>query len=323
MKIQSRDIDIQDYAPEVDHFREEVLLGLGRPKKVIPCKYFYDLRGSELFEQICDLDEYYLTRTECSIMKEHVREMAEAIGSACLLIEYGSGTGRKTRMLLDCLDSPVAYVPIDISKKILEASATELLSIYPDLEVLPICADYTTRFEIPRSKRPPSRCVVYFPGSTIGNLSLAEARDFLVRVRDLVGRSGGMLIGVDLKKDAAVLEAAYDDREGVTAAFNKNVLIRINRELRGDFQLDRFQHQAYYNEEQACIEMHLVSLAQQTVRIGGEQVAFDQGESIRTECSYKYDLEGFARLASEAGFGVWKVWTDPQELFSVQYLTAR
>ncbi|MCZ6778298.1 MAG: L-histidine N(alpha)-methyltransferase [Acidobacteriota bacterium] len=323
MKIQSRIIDIQDYVPEVEHFREEVLQGLGRHEKVIPCKYFYDLRGSELFEQICDLDEYYLTRTECSIMKEHVHEMAEAIGSGCLLIECGSGTARKTRMLLDCLDSPVAYVPIDISRKVLEASATELLSTYPGLEVLPICTDYTTHFEIPSSKRPPSRCVVYFPGSTIGNLSLAEARDFLKRIRKIVGRSGGMLIGVDLKKDATVLEAAYDDREGVTAAFNKNMLMRINHELGGDFQLDRFQHQAFYNEKLGRVEMHLVSMAQQTVRIDGEQIPFGQGESIRTECSYKYDLEGFARLASEADFEVRKVWTDPRKLFSVQYLTAR
>jgi len=323
MKAPGRSIQIQDCAPEIDRLRDEVLQGLCRPSKTIPCKYFYDERGSELFEQICSLEEYYLTRAELSIMEDHVREMAAVIGAGCLLIEYGSGTGRKTRLLLDCLESPVAYVPIDISRKILEASAVALASDYPALEVLPVCADYTLQFSIPRSRRSASRRVVYFPGSTIGNLSALEARRFLERIGDQVGRAGGLLIGVDLKKDAAVLEAAYDDCDGVTAAFNKNLLVRINRELDGDFQLDRFQHQAFYNQEYGRIEMHLVSLVRQSAHVDGVQVSFAQGETICTEHSYKYDLDEFAKLAESAGFTVQKLWTDSQEHFSVQYLTTR
>ncbi|HWL85663.1 MAG TPA: L-histidine N(alpha)-methyltransferase, partial [Polyangiaceae bacterium] len=235
---------LYDYAPtREDSFRTEVLHGLAQPKKSIPCKFFYDERGSRLFDDICELEEYYPTRTELAILREYTKEIAHELGPRPLLIELGSGSGNKTRLVLDHLDDPAAYVPIDIAREHLIASAALLLDAYADrgLEVLPVCADYTKDFDIPRARRPTQNLVFYFPGSTIGNLSPEEAVRFLSHLR-LLARGGpcGLLVGADLKKDRAVLEAAYNDRAGVTAAFNANVLVRINRELGGDFALDRF-----------------------------------------------------------------------------------
>ena len=313
---------LRDLAPgAVARFRSDVLAGLSRPQKTLPCKYFYDERGSALFERICELDEYYPTRTELAILQAHVGEMAERIGARCLLVEYGSGSSRKTRLLLDRLRQPAAYVPIDISSDALRASARALAAAYPDLEVLPVCADYTEPLELPRPTRRPARRGVFFPGSTIGNFTPPEAQRFLGRMARVAGPGGAILIGVDLRKDRAVLELAYDDALGVTAAFNKNLLVRINRELGGDFDPARFRHLARWNAGDGRVEMHLVSEVEQRVRVAGSRIRVAAGETIHTENSYKYDLVQFSVLAAQAGLAVRCVWTDPAALFSVQYLT--
>jgi dimethylhistidine N-methyltransferase len=313
-------VKLHDYAPSTERMLEDVLRGLRATQKEVPCKYFYDERGSDLFEQICNLDEYYLTRAELEIMDRHAGEMAAALGPRCLVIEYGSGSGRKTRLLLEQMDSPAAYVPIDISGEALLRTAKELASGFPGLEVLPVCADYTQPFEMPRSGAPARRRVVYYPGSTIGNFSPRDARSFLRHAGEVAGENGGLLIGVDLRKDPSILEAAYDDSRGITAKFNMNLLARFNDELDADFALDSFSHRALYNEDLGRVEMHLVSEKAQDVRIAGERVSFRQGETIHTESCYKYDVGGFASLASSAGLQVVTVWTDRRRLFSVQYL---
>lgn len=318
----SQPLTVRDFVPEADTFREDVLGGLTRPRKQVPCKLFYDEHGSRLFEEIAQLDEYYLTRTETTIMERWAWEMAARLGPNCLLIEYGSGNSWKVRLLLDHLEDPVGYVPIDISREPLLDSAARLAHDYPELEVLPVWADYTGRFELPRPRRPAAKNVVYFPGSTIGNFEPEPARRFLHDVAELCGRGGQLLIGVDINRDPRTLHPAYNDRRGVTAAFNLNLLARINRELGADFRLDRFRHYAFYNPAEHRVEMHLVSLFDQRVRTDGAWIDFDRGESIWTESSYKYSLADFERLAASAGFRVEKVWTDPAELFSVQLLTA-
>lgn len=313
-------VKLHDYAPSTWSMLEDVLQGLRSSPKHVPCKYFYDERGSDLFEQICTLDEYYLTRAELEIMDRHADEMADALGPRCLVIEYGPGSGRKTRLLLERMDSPAAYVPIDISGESLMRTAEEFASHFPGLEVLPVCADYTQPFEMPRSRTQARRRAVYYPGSTIGNFSPEGARDFLAHAAMVTGERGGLLIGVDLRKDPAILEAAYDDARGITAKFNMNLLVRFNEELGADFDLDSFSHRAPYNEALGRVEMHLVSGKAQTVRIQGETIRFREGETIHTESCYKYDVEGFSALASSAGLDVETVWTDPRRLFSVQYL---
>jgi dimethylhistidine N-methyltransferase len=311
---------LSDFEPE-QMFYDDVLQGLQAKHKTLPSKYFYDDLGSQLFEQICTQDEYYLTRTELSIMQEQVREMAALLGPRCLLIEYGSGSSIKTRLLLDALLDPAGYVPIDISKGQLLGSVAALTLAYPDLEVLPVCADYTSAFELPIPKKPFARKVAYFPGSTIGNFERDAAQSFLRQVAT-VCQGGSLLIGVDLQKDCTILHRAYNDGQGVTAQFNKHLLERINRELRANFQVQHFEHYAFYNPAQGRIEMHLVSLRDQTLQIGQEDISFRRGESIWTESSYKYALGEFACLADGAGFTVERVWTDSRALFSVQYLTA-
>ncbi len=296
-----------------------MLQGLQDARKELPSKYFYDEVGSQLFEQICELDEYYLTRTELSIMQAHMHEIVSLLGPNCLLIEYGSGSSTKVRMLLDALEDPTGYVPIDIAKEHLLHSAASLALAYPELEVLPVCADYTSDFELPLPGKPVLRRVAYFPGSTIGNFDREPAKQFLKQIAR-VCQSGGLLIGVDLKKDFNILHRAYNDSQGVTAQFNKHLLVRINQELDANFQLNQFGHYAFYNPGQSRIEMHLVSLKNQTVRIGDSEIAFKLGESIWTESSYKYTPEEFAQLAATAGFTVERVWTDPRQFFSVQYL---
>jgi dimethylhistidine N-methyltransferase len=307
--------------PKTERFLPEVLRGLRKPAKELPCKYFYDERGSRLFDEICELDEYYLTRTELAILDRHAPEIAGLLGPACLVIEFGSGSGLKTRLLLDALPEPAAYVPVDLAQEHLLRSADELRARYPGLEVLPVCADFTADLELPTPRKPAARRAVYFPGSTIGNFGPRAAHRLLRRIARLCGPGGALLVGTDLQKDAAVLEPAYDDARGVTAAFNLNLLRRINRELGADFDLDAFRHRAVYNRARGRIEMHLVSLRDQAVRIGGEIFSFAEGESVRSECSYKYDLGRFRAQAAAAGLDVARVWTDERRLFAVQYLT--
>lgn len=311
---------LHDYEPEREQLLQDALAGLHASPKQLPCKYFYDEQGSALFEQICELPEYYPTRTELAIMRKHASEMAECLGARCLLIEYGSGSGAKTRLLLDQLVSPAAYVPVDISREHLVATARLLASDYPDLEILPVCADFTKPFGLPIPARPPERHAVYFPGSTIGNFTRRRAIELLQNVAALCGKTGIFLIGVDLVKDRATLERAYDDASGVTAEFNRNLLRRLNRELGADFVPERFAHRAVWVEDAGRIEMHLVSDSEQQVHLGSEIISFSPGESICTEHSHKYTLASFSALAAEAGFRVEHVWTDSEGLFSVQAL---
>jgi dimethylhistidine N-methyltransferase len=315
---------VRDFAPETQNFAEEVLDGLRKPVRELPCKYFYDERGSDLFEEITRLEEYYPTRTEVGILRENIDEVVACVGSEAMLIEYGSGSSRKTTILLDHLPDLAAYVPIDISSEHLAESARRIANRYPRLDVLPVAADYNdSSFKIPSTANHVSHRVVYYPGSTIGNFHPADAVAFLARIRNVVGTGGGLVLGVDLKKDPAVLHRAYNDSAGVTAEFNLNILRRINRELDGDFRLDRWRHRAIYNGEAGRIELHLVSLEDQEVQVDGETFEFDAGETIWTESSYKYSVDEFAEIAGKAGFDVTSVWTDADDLFSVQYLTSR
>lgn len=305
---------------QVDPFRRDVLAGLTVRPKSIPCKYFYDERGSRLFDEITELEEYYPTRTELSIMERYVEEMVACLGPRCLLVEYGSGSSRKTRILLDHMTEPAGYVPIDISGEHLLASAARLREAFPNLEVRPVTADYTEPFDLPLDGPTADRTVVYFPGSTIGNFRPSSAELFLSRMAGVAGPGGGLLIGVDLDKDPTVLEAAYDDSKGITAAFNKNLLVRMNREIGAEFELETFHHEARYNIEESRVEMYLVSDRDQTVRVAAHPIEFQAGERIHTENSYKYTLDSFESIAESAGFSVRKVWTDDRRLFSVQYL---
>lgn len=312
-----------DFKPGFESFLAEVLIGLRKPQKELPSKYFYDERGSHLFEGICELKEYYIPRIEASIMQTHIKEMATLIGPHVLLIEYGSGNCKKMRFMIDHLHDPVAFIPIDISQGQLLHVTEELASIYPRLQVLPVCADYTSSFELPIPRQSSKRIVVYFPGSTISNFDPIPAKHFLEHVANLCGSDGALLIGVDLKKDPAVLHSAYNDNQGTTAAFNLNLLKRINRELDCDFQLDGFQHYAFYNPRESRVEMHLVSQRDQVVHLNKETISFTRGESIWTESSYKYNLDEFEQMAAAAGFRVERVWVDERQWFSVQYLVTR
>jgi dimethylhistidine N-methyltransferase len=311
---------VRDSSSQRAAFRSDVLFGLRQSAKRIPCKYFYDERGSRLFDQICELEEYYPTRSELAILDRHVGEMAARIGPGSQLIEFGSGSSIKTRLLLDQLPSAAAYVPVDISREHLLRSAQAIRRAYPRLKVVPLAVDFTESFCLPDDVAASGRRVVYFPGSTIGNFGPAEAQALLRRIAHLCGPGGGLLIGVDVKKDPAILVPAYNDRLGVTAAFNLNVLARINRELGGDFDLGAFRHRAVFDEGHGRIEMYLVSQREQTAHVGGECFRFASGEAICTEYSYKYSLEDFARLAASAGFRAAQVWEDDRRLFSVQYL---
>jgi dimethylhistidine N-methyltransferase len=301
-------------------FFRDVIAGLSAPAKELPCKYFYDQRGSSLFERICILDEYYLTRSELAIMHESAAEMGEQIGRGAMLVEYGSGSSVKTRYLLDALSEPVAYVPVDISGELLEQTAAELAADYPRIEILPVCADFTDSFELPTPRRRASHAAVYFPGSTIGNFMPDRAIELLWDVAKLCGAGGGLLIGIDLKKDPAKIEAAYNDALGVTDQFNLNLLRRINRELDGNFRLDQFQHGAVYNAELGRVEIDLVSRCNQRVVIAGRGFDFKSGEAIRTEYSHKYSVEEFAALAAPSGLVLHHQWTDRDRNFAVLHL---
>ena len=321
MKDKNRIIP-HDYRLGRERFLAEVIDGLRKPQKELPSKYFYDERGADLFERICCLKEYYIPRTEESIMQSNITAIAERIGPRVLLIEYGCGDCKKVRFLLDNLTDPVAFVPIDISREQLERTAQKLSSDYPTLGVLPVCADYTGCFEIPYPERDFNRRVVFFPGSKISKFDPVPARQFLEHIAGILGTDGALLIGVDLQKDTTLLHRAYNDSWGVTSAFNLNLLERINRELNCDFQIDYFQHYAHYNPKESRIEMHLVSQRQQTVHLGNVAIHFARDESIWTESSYKYKLDEFQQMAATAGLRVERVWTDAREWFSVQYLVA-
>lgn len=310
----------EDVVAFKDHICDEIVRGLNRSQKELPAKLFYDEKGSQLFDQITELDAYYPTRTETKIMKEFIGEIIEEIGPHSLLIEYGSGSSVKTKTLLDNLQDMAGYVTIDISGEHLIKTAEQLKIEYPDLLITPVCADYTKPFDLPEIERDVCQKVAYFPGSTIGNFYPDEAVEFVDRIGKMVGPGGGFLIGVDLQKETAVLNLAYNDPEKVTAAFNLNSLVHLNREYDGDFILNCFKHHAFYNQDKGRIEMHLVSLEDQAVNVCGEKFEFFEGETIRTEVSYKYTVESFSELAERSGFEVRKVWVDSNKMFSVQYL---
>jgi dimethylhistidine N-methyltransferase len=302
-------------------FRDDVIAGLSLPQKSLPPKYFYDRAGSRLFERICRLREYYPTRVELALTRAHLAPIARFAGRGVALVEYGSGESLKTRLLLRAL-RPGAYVPVDISEDALRAAERRLRREFPWLAIRPVQGDFGHPLSLRLDGARGGRTLVYFPGSTIGNLLPEEAHAFLGMTRGQVGKRGAMLVGVDLKKDPVVLHAAYNDAKGVTAAFNLNLLARINRELGGDFSLPHWRHYAFYNASLGRVEMHLVSLGRQRVRIGAHRFAFDRGETIHTENSYKYSIEEFQALARRAGFRPAKLWTDKRGLFSLHGLRA-
>ncbi len=321
MKPRDQLESFDDISPESDDFLADVIHGLAKPQKTLPCKYFYDDEGSRLFELICELPEYYPTRTENALLAAKGGEIAACIGPSAQIVEYGCGSVQKVRTLLDALDRPAAYVAVDISRDHLLQASAALAADYPNLEVRALCADFTRPFAVPPTRNvADARKVGFFPGSTIGNFDSDSAITFLAGAAGSLGPGGGMVIGVDLKKDAAVLNAAYNDSQGVTAAFNLNLLRRINSELRGDFDLAGFHHAAHYDSSLGRIEMHLVSESEQTVRFGRRTFKFAKGETIHTENSYKYGIEEFQDLARAAGFVAERVWTDAGRLFSIHYL---
>jgi len=314
----STTVNFYDFHPALADFRGEVLAGLGATPKYLAPKFFYDKTGSELFDAITELPEYYPARTEIGILARHGDDMARRLGRECLLLELGSGSSKKIRLLLDALQ-PSIYMPMDISREHLIGSAETLAADYPGLQVHAACADYSADFDLPFGS-PDLPRAAFFPGSSIGNFEPPQAEQLLRRVGEHLGHGGRMLIGVDLKKDPRRLQRAYDDAAQVTAAFNLNLLRRINRELAGDFDLDRFSHLARYNEDLGRIEMHLVSAVAQTVSVAGEHFGFAPGESIHTESSYKYHIDEFQQLAARAGYIAEQVWTDDQPLFSIHCL---
>lgn len=301
-------------------FLSEVISGLSQKQKSLPCKFLYDEEGSRLFNEICELQEYYPTRTENQILLGNINEITGLIGSGCRLVEFGSGTSAKTRHLLNHLPDLSSYVPIDIAGAQLGESVAQLAKEFPDLEICPIEADYSELSEIPKTNGEAKRTVAFFPGSTIGNFEPDDAVRLLRNIASLCGNDGGILIGTDQKKDRRILELAYNDRKGITARFNQNMLARANRELGADFDIKSFRHNALYNETHGRIEMHLVSTRPQVVHIDSQTFSFDRGESIITEYSYKYTLADFARLALKAGFELEQSWEDDNHLFNVLFL---
>jgi dimethylhistidine N-methyltransferase len=302
-------------------FLTDVIAGLCTNPRTLPCKYFYDERGAALFQKICELPEYYITRTEIDILDRHRSDIASQLGPNIELIGLGTGAGTKTRILIEALEKPAVYIPVDISEKQLRESAGLFQKIFPDLEILPVCADYLQPVVLPSPRHKAARNVVYFPGSTIGNFEPDEAVEFLCRIANVCRRDGGLLIGVDLEKVHRVLEAAYNDRVGVTAQFNLNLLERVNRELGADFDLDQWRHRAIYNSSAGRIEMYLISDIDQFVHLDEHKFHFRRGEKITTEFSYKYTPEAFAALASKAGFEFVRMWTDDACLFGVFYFS--
>lgn len=309
-------LDVRTRFQQSEAFESDVVVGLGQQAKTLPSRWLYDDRGSELFEDITRLDEYYPTRIETAILNKHSHAMAAFCGANCTLLEYGAGAGIKTEILVGALRTPRLYVPIDIAGDFLDQTVARFRWRFPNLPTKPIVADFTASFALP-SWVPASCRVGFFPGSTIGNLDSKEAATFLQRMRRHVGAGGKAIIGVDMKKDLDVLLHAYDDREGVTADFNLNLLSRINRELDGDFVLEQFRHSARWNESESAIEMHLVSRQPQTATVSGHTFDFDAGETIHTESSRKYDVPGFTALAGANGWQVERVWTDDRNYFCI------
>lgn len=305
--------------PQHEQFLADVRVGLSRPQKQLPPKYFYDEAGSRLFDRITELDEYYPTRTELAITRTYAAEMARACGENCLLVELGAGSLTKVRLLIEKLERPAGYVPVDVSGEHLRAAANRLARGFPKLAVEPVVADFTAPFALP--SLPAAKRAVYFPGSTIGNFEPREADSLFARVASLVGVGGGLLLGIDLQKNVDVLERAYNDSRGVTAAFNRNVLARMNRELGADFDADAFRHYAFYNRDRHRIEMHLVSTRDQVVRIGDTAFAFRAGESIHTENSYKFHVPALADRMARRGWRLDSHWTDADRFFAVLFFT--
>lgn len=299
---------------------DEIIDGLSQSEKMISPKYFYDERGSQLFDEITRLPEYYPTETELGIMRANVDEIASLAGKHASLIEFGSGSSLKTRVLLEHLDELAVYVPVDISEDHLLASALHIRAEFPGLEVLPVVADFTQPFKLPSPTIMPVRNIVYFPGSTIGNFTHDAAHELLEVMYHEAGESGALLIGVDLQKDPDIIQHAYNDSAGVTARFNLNMLRHLNREFDADFDLDAYEHSAEYNEQEGRVEVRLVSKQHQEVTVGNKSFSIDEDEAILTEYSHKYTLDGFAAMAKTAGFNVERVWMDAERLFSVQYL---
>jgi dimethylhistidine N-methyltransferase len=314
---------VTDLHPKPASFRHEVVSGLRAIPKTLPCKYFYDAEGSRLFDRICELEEYYPTRTEIGILESKSKDIARAIGEKTVVIEWGSGSSTKTHVLLDGLDSPAAYVPVDISRDHLVDAAARTANRYSGLSVWPICADFNDNFELPPHGFDDHPHLIFFPGSTIGNFDEQGRERLLRRMRESCPRggrtepAGGLLIGIDLIKELGRLERAYNDSSGVTAAFNLNLLQRINRELGADFNLGQFIHDARFNADYARIEMFLESQIEQVVEIGGEKFRLGAGERICTEHSHKFSIEGFSSLAERSGWNLKESWTDREDLFAV------
>lgn len=314
------DSSYMDLAPQSHTLLSEVLVGLSKSQKSIPPKFLYDKAGSEIFEKICDLRDYYPTRAEKEILKTYAGEMAEMIGPGALIIEPGSGAGEKVRYLLKALNDPSGFVPIEIEREILLRMTSEIIEEFPGLNITPICADFTEMLELPVTVGMKNgKKVIFFPGSTIGNLSPDEAIEFLMQYGEMLTTGGGFLIGADLKKDSTILKRAYDDSEGVTAEFNLNLLRRLNREIGATFDLEHFKHEAFYNEDMGRVEMHLKSTVPQLVRINRTVFRFSEGETIHTENSYKYSEDEFAELCAHAGLILKKCWKDSKKMFCVYY----
>lgn len=312
-------VRLHDLEPTVETFAQAAVAGLSKPQKTIPAKFFYDARGAKLFDDICTLPEYYPTRTEIGILKACAPAVAEAVGPGCRLVEFGSGSAQKVGILLDALDAPAAYVAIDISRESLLAGAEQVAAAYPRIDVAAVCADYTKPMALPLPND--ARRLGFFPGSTIGNFTPEDGARFLASARTTLA-GGWFLVGVDLKKDKKILDAAYNDARGVTAKFNLNVLRRMNAEIGGNFDLSKFRHRAFYDPNLGRIEMHLESRGAQDVRVAGKTFRFEDGETVHTENSYKYIVDEFKDFASAQGFESAAVWTDPEMLFSVHLLKA-
>jgi len=309
-----------DQHPQAADFRADIVQGLSAAQAYISPKYFYDETGSRLFEAICNTEEYYPTRTEVSIIRDNIDDIVDVLGTDCLLIEPGSGDSYKVRLLLDAL-RPIAYLPVDISKRYLQEEAKKLAAEFTWLNVHAICADFTGKLKLPYHVEATNK-VAFFPGSTIGNFVPAQAVQVMAEIKNMVGKDGGLLIGVDLQKDTGILNAAYNDKNGYTEKFNKNLLARINRELGANFNLEQFRHLAFFNENEHRIEMHLISTQDQQVDIDDKTFSFKKDQSILTEYSHKYSVEHFRKLAASAGFETVKTWLDEKRLFSVHYLRA-
>jgi len=300
----------------------EIIQSLSKSQKELSCKFFYDEHGSMLFEQISELEEYYLTRTEISILNNNIRHISDAVGKEALILELGSGSSRKIRILLDNFKSVAAYIPVDISREFLLQSARKLSKEYSDLKIIPIIADYTRPFTITEFEIPYSKIVAYYPGSTIGNFTREQAQYFLNNIAELCGLKSGLLIGIDLKKESEILEKAYNDAKGITAQFNLNILKNMNSSFGTNFEINKWKHIAFYNEEHGRVEMHLQSLEEQSVRVNGTSILFKKDETIHTENSYKYSIEEFEEMI-DAFYSLKNVWSDPGNKFAVCYFEAK